>query len=98
MSNELINKALIDAIKNQYQLHWDGIHGASHWARVRNIGLKLANTTGANKKIVGLFAFLHDSCRLNDGCDFEHGNRSAVFVAEINTKFKLLNSDELIDL
>lgn len=98
MSNELINKALIDAIKNQYQLHWDGIHGARHWARVRNIGLKLANTTGANKKIVELFAFLHDSCRLNDGYDFEHGNRAAVFVAEINAKFKLLSSDELIDL
>jgi uncharacterized protein len=69
MTNTIISKPLIDILKNHYQLDWHGIHGVSHWARVRHIGLKLADTTGANKKVIELFAFFHDSCRLNDHID-----------------------------
>ena len=37
--------------------------------------------TGANPDIVELFAFLHDSKRLNDGRDPQHGARAARFAA-----------------
>jgi hypothetical protein len=72
----LLTPALIEAIRSRYALDWHGIHGVSHWARVRNNGLKLAVHTGANRKVVELFAFLHDSCRLDDGFDREHGWRA----------------------
>jgi uncharacterized protein len=37
----------------------------------------LAELTGAKHHVVELFAFLHDSKRLNDGHDPEHGPRAA---------------------
>jgi len=65
---------------NQYSLEWSGIHGVSHWQRVQENGLKLADTNGADLDIVTLFALLHDCCRQNDGRDIDHGPRAAEFV------------------
>ena len=76
----IITPELIVEIKKQYRLDWHGIHGVSHWARVRNNGLRLAEKTGANAKVVELFAFIHDSGRLNDYFDPEHGLRAANFA------------------
>jgi len=79
----LITPSLIEAIRSRYALDWNGIHGVSHWARVRNNGFKLAAQNGANRQVVELFAFLHDSCRLNDGYDREHGRRAARFAESL---------------
>ena len=38
----ILTAPLIEAIRKQYRLRWEGIHGISHWARVRAIGLRLA--------------------------------------------------------
>jgi len=76
----MITPNLISAIRSEYQLDWHGIHGASHWARVRDIGLRLAEKTGANTQVIELFAFLHDSRRFNDSHDPEHGNRAALLA------------------
>lgn len=76
----MINQSLIKIIRNQFVLEWTGIHGAPHWARVRENGLRLADLTGANPRVIELFAFLHDSRRLNDGRDPAHGARAAEFV------------------
>lgn len=79
----LITPDLIEAIRARYALDWHGIHGVSHWARVRVNGLKLAALTGANLKVVELFAFLHDSCREDDSYDREHGWRAARFAKSL---------------
>jgi uncharacterized protein len=93
----LITPALIEAIRSRYALDWHGIHGVSHWARVRVNGLKLASMTGANQNVVKLFAFLHDSCRLDDGYDREHGWRAARFAESLlGTHIQL--ADEEFDL
>ena len=73
----IISNQLILAIKDQFQLNWNGIHGVSHWARVYENGLQLAESTGANKKVVKLFALFHDSQRLNESWDPDHGPRGA---------------------
>ena len=73
----IISNQLILAIKDQFQLNWNGIHGVSHWARVYENGLLLAESTGANKKVVKLFALFHDSQRLNESWDPDHGPRGA---------------------
>lgn len=52
----MIEQKLIQHIRTQFTLHWHGIHGASHWARVRANGLRLAETTGARRHVVELFA------------------------------------------
>lgn len=76
-------KPLLEVIKQQFALDWHGVHGVSHWARVRANGLRLAEMTGANAHLVELFAFLHDSKRLNDGYDPMHGSRAAEFAKQL---------------
>jgi len=73
----IISKELISKICKVYPLNPKGIHGLSHWARVREFGLKLAETTGADPVVVELFAVFHDSQRHNDGRDPDHGPRGA---------------------
>jgi uncharacterized protein len=76
----VISEDLVEVIRKGFALPLDGIHGASHWARVRDNGLRLARLTGANPEVVELFAFLHDSKRLSDGADPGHGRRAAEFA------------------
>jgi uncharacterized protein len=74
---------ILETILNQYVLPWDGDHGVSHWARVLENGLRLAEETGANIQVVQLFAVLHDSRRINEGLDPKHGPRAAAFAKEL---------------
>jgi len=75
-----VSKELVTAIRKSYRLDWNGIHGVAHWSRVRDIGLRLAEKTGANPLVVELFAFIHDSQRHDDGYDPEHGKRAVKFA------------------
>ena len=68
------------AAKERFVLDLHGIHGVSHWNRVRENGLRIARHTGANKQIVELFALLHDCCREDDRSDLGHGERAADFA------------------
>ena len=94
MNDSIVTPALIGAIRSQYPLDWRGIHGQGHWERVRRVGLALAAKTGADVRVVELFAFLHDSCRLNDGRDPEHGPRAVKFAASLRGAFFDLEDDK----
>ena len=91
----MINQPLIRNIRAQFALDWNGIHDAPHWARVRANGLRLAESTGARVPVVELFAFLHDSRRLNDGHDPQHGERAAAFSETLVGQFFDLEPDDL---
>lgn len=71
---------ILHAILDDYELPWDGEHGIAHWARVLENGLRLAAETGANVEVVRLFALMHDSRRVNEGTDPDHGPRAAEFA------------------
>ncbi len=67
-------------------------HGLSHWQRVELNGMILCLEVGnkgvwlneeINIKVVCLFAYLHDKCRMNDGTDLEHGLRAAEMLHTI---------------
>ena len=73
----MVSRALVEMVQKEFVLHLEGIHGLSHWLRVRGNGLRLAELTGADPDVVELFAFLHDSKRFSDGADPEHGRRAA---------------------
>jgi len=75
--NHATRSALIAAVRAQYRLDWDGIHGRAHWERVRENGLRLAARTRARTDVVELFAYFHDACRHNNSRDPEHGARGA---------------------
>jgi uncharacterized protein len=72
-----LTRDLVSTIRSHFALDWTGIHGATHWARVRVNGLAIAAKNGARTDVVELFAFLHDSCRVQDGYDTGHGSRAA---------------------
>ena len=75
----------IRTLRDRFALDWKGIHGAAHWARVRQNGLRLAESTGANTTVVKLFAIFHDSCRQIDGYDPLHGARASTLARELMT-------------
>lgn len=74
--------ALVRAILPGYQLERFGIHGLSHWARVLETGLRIAERNGADARVVTLFALLHDARRENNGRDPRHGERGALYARE----------------
>jgi len=76
-------KAILRAAMNRFELDRDGIHGVAHWGRVRANGFRLTQLTGANVYVVELFALIHDSCRIDDGHDPEHGLRAAGFAEDL---------------
>ncbi len=75
---------IVQRVLAQYELPWDGAHGLSHWGRVLENGLLLAERTGANPDVVTLFALFHDSRRQDEGTDPDHGQRGAAFAASQN--------------
>lgn len=80
----MVQTELIDILKEHFRLDWHGIHGISHWRRVRQIGMAIAEQNGADKLVVDAFAFLHDSCRKDDKRDNGHGARAARLAARLN--------------
>ena len=86
---------LIALIKSEFKLDWGGIHGANHWARVLHHGKTIGELRQADLLVVELFGFLHDSCRLNDGRDPQHGQRAADFAHGIHGDFYQLNPKQL---
>lgn len=83
-ADTLITRPLIARVMGGYRLGLAGLHGPGHWRRVRANGLALAaRTPGADPGLVELFALLHDSRRVNDDEDPEHGPRAAALAREL---------------
>lgn len=87
-------KPLLDAILPTYTLPLFGDHGVTHWARVLDNGRRLAEETGANVGVVSLFAVLHDSRRLNELSDPNHGPRAAQYALELRGNVFELPDDD----
>lgn len=86
--------ALIKEILDHYSLPVFGTHGITHWARVYENGLRLASETGANEKVVRLFALLHDSRRRNEALDPGHGKRGAELAKTLRGSFFQVSDHE----
>lgn len=91
----LIHSELLQKIQSIYPLDWDGVHGISHWRRVRINGLAMAEINGANLKVVEYFAFCHDCQRQNEGYDPAHGLRAGGKVRSDLQPYLDLNKEEL---
>jgi uncharacterized protein len=75
---------LLARVMGGYTLRRAGIHGPAHWRRVRANGLALAaHTAGADTAVIALFALLHDSRRINDDDDPDHGPRAAALARDL---------------
>jgi uncharacterized protein len=83
LSTRYLTAELVNTILKEYELPLFGTHGISHWARVLENGRILTKGTGANLKVVELFAIFHDSRRKNEGWDIGHGSRGAKLAASL---------------
>lgn len=90
---------LIEEIRRYVHAQWTlgALHGIRHWDRVYENGQKLL-TPDVNPLVVGLFAYLHDSCRMDDGVDLDHGRRAADWIETLRNTYLKDVSDEEISL
>ncbi|WP_201747024.1 hypothetical protein [Limnohabitans sp. TS-CS-82] len=77
-------KGLLAEVMSQFRISISGYHGTNHWTRVRHHALTIAKESGADLLVVELFAFLHDSQRINENEDRMHGERAAEYAESLN--------------
>ena len=86
---------LLSKISLQYKLNPDGAHGLSHWARVLENGLRLAEIEGGDLTVISLFAIFHDACRHNQARDPGHGQRGADLAGELLRGYPGVSPEQL---
>lgn len=70
-------------------------HGPEHWRRVFLFGKRLAQATGADLELIELFAVFHDSRRMNDSIDPDHGKRGADLALRYHGELFNLDQERL---
>ena len=80
------------------RLYESEVHGIEHWHQVEYNGMLLAKKTGADFDVVRLFAIFHDSRRLDDAYDCDHGARGAEFAKLCREEKRFEIDDERFDL
>lgn len=95
MESNIDRRGLLDYLKSQFTISWLGLHGVPHWARVRANGFMIAAENGASIHIVELFAFFHDSRRINEHIDQGHGIRGAILAQKLRGRFFDATDDEM---
>ena len=90
---------IVEEIRQYVQAKWTlgALHGIRHWDRVYENGQKLL-TPDTNPLVIGLFAYLHDSCRIDDGVDLYHGKRAADWIETLRGTYLKGISNEEIEL
>lgn len=86
---------LSEEIKLNFKLDINGDHGVSHWRRVKSIGQHLAAVI--DWRVITLFAVLHDSCRLGDGNDPDHGERASEYAVALHKQGLLPANDKQLE-
>ena len=97
-TNTINYDELWDHAKSIFLCDLDSIHGPNHWKRVEKNGIPIGEQIGADLTVVRLFAIYHDSCRLNDGHDGEHGPRAADMLLTEHKNLFNIQKDQLIKL
>ena len=80
---ETLSLGLIEQVMTQFTLRREGAHGIGHWARVLENGRRLATKVDVPVRVVELFAVLHDSQRLTESVDRQHGERAGLYAREL---------------
>ncbi len=87
--------ALVAAALPQAWRRESAWHGELHWRCVAATGLELASAdSDVDRELVFCFGLLHDTRRVNEAVDSEHGPRAAAFAEELRAD-GVLQLDEL---
>ena len=94
----IITQALLERVIDSIPARTHGIHGLPHWIRVERNGLDLAVAEGGDQDVVSLFALFHDSRRINDDADPDHGRRGARLAQALRKEGLITITDEQLRL
>jgi uncharacterized protein len=94
-ASETVTQEFFEYLVASHTLGHDGFHGRDHWLRVLQRAREIAAETGANLRVLELFAVLHDSRRENENHDPAHGHRAAANANELRGKWFDLADDEM---
>lgn len=94
-ASDNVTQEFFEHLVASHTLGHDGFHGSDHWLRVLQNSREIAAETGANLRVLELFAVLHDSRRENENHDPEHGHRAAAYAVELRGKWFDLADDEM---
>lgn len=87
-------RQILEIILEQYAQSAGGRHGLSHWARVLENGRLIAASNDAKLEVVELFAIFHDSKRVTETRDSDHGFRGAEFAASLRSECLTLSDND----
>jgi len=87
-------KSIKEKCIQNFELDINGIHGIGHWENVATNAIAIAQSNGADPVVVQLFAFIHDSCRISDDYDHDHGLRAAEWMSEWLQDYISLNKTQ----
>ncbi len=81
------------------QARASALHGPAHWESAASFGAQLSRETpGADAHVVAIFAALHDTQRLGDGPDPDHGRRAAALAPSLRGKVFEATDEQLATL
>ncbi len=83
MKTSFISAELREKVIGTFPMGPNSIHGPAHWARVLDNALRIQAETGADSRVLELFALFHDSLRKNDQIDPDHGERGAQYARNL---------------
>lgn len=86
---------LVQAIAPGHHSQGRGVHGVVHWGRVLENGTRVAEATGADVRLVRLFAVFHDARRINDRGDPGHGARGGALARAMRDKWLDLSNEQM---
>jgi len=82
MISQNINNNILTLLERESAFFDSFDHGLNHWRMVERNGLYLSQFTGADTKVVSIFAYFHDCMRENEYEDPKHGPRGAAFAKQ----------------
>jgi uncharacterized protein len=78
------DRGVVEAVLAGAWRRSSGVHGEEHWRCVAATGLALADALpGCDRGVVFLFGLLHDTRRLNEHVDPQHGPRAAAWARDL---------------
>lgn len=92
-----VKPRLLVAIMGRFELGPHTDHGPAHWGRVAFHARAIAQAERVDPLIPILFAWIHDSCRKDEGRDALHGDRASDFASRLRLRGLLpLDPTELL--
>jgi len=90
---------LLSSVQARATMMDSPIHGDRHWRGVALAGMRICDALPqCDRRVVLAFAMFHDSQRLDDDYDPEHGDRAAAEVKKSRALKRIISSDQIAKL